>query len=153
MELLSRRPAYAPLLDGRQPVSRGAVRRRPANEDLPSLSALFAEGNDSPFYTEALAFTAFALDEFKKRAERDGAGLVILASHEMSHFRGGPVRLNEMAAERGIPVIDQGDFIHRQGAELRDAWWTYDYHWNPAGHRWAAEALLEYLKRSQDVCE
>ena len=30
-------------------------------------------------------------------------------------------RLNEMAAERGIPVIDQGDFIDHQGSELHDA--------------------------------
>ena len=60
--------------------------------------------------------------------------------------------MNEMAAERGIPVIDQGDVIHRQAAELRDASWAHDDHWNPTGHRWAAEALLEYLKQNQDVC-
>ena len=154
MELLSRRPAYAPLLDGWRPVSRGDGRRRPANEDPPSFLALFAEGNGSPFYTEALAFTAFGLDEFRKRAARDGAALVILASHRMSYFGGGMLaRLKEMAAERGIPVIDQGDFIRRQGASLRDAGWAHDDHWNPAGHRWAAQALLEHLKRNQDVCE
>ena len=62
------------------------------------------------------------------------------------------VRLEEMATERGIPVIDQSGFILRQGAELRDAHWRHDAHWNPAGHRWAAEALLEYLKENQDVC-
>ena len=55
--------------------------------------------------------------------------------------------MNEMAAERRIPVIDQGDFIYRQGADLRDARWAHDPHWNPTGHQWAAEALLEYLKR------
>ena len=119
----------------------------------PDFHALFTAGNDSPFYTEALAFTAFALDEFKKRAARDGAALVILASHGMSRFGGGTLaRLEEMAAERGIPVIDQGGFIRRQGAELHDAHWSHDGHWNPAGHRWAAQALLEYLKENQDVC-
>ena len=60
--------------------------------------------------------------------------------------------MNEMAAERGIPVIDQGDVIHRQGAELRDARWAHDEHWSPAGHRYATEALLEYLKQNQWVC-
>ena len=163
MELLSRRPAYAPLLDGWLSVPRESL-LRVANRDFPSLEALFAEGDDppfytqalaSPFYTEALAFTAFGLDEFKKRAERDGAALVILAIHEMTRFAGGNMlaRLNEMAAERGIPVVDQGDFILRQGAALRDAHWKRDGHWNPAGHRWAAEALLEYLKRNRDLCE
>ena len=148
MELLSRRPAFAPLLEG-LPMSREAVRRLLMDEDIP------AEGSDAPFVTEALAFTAFALDEFKRRTERDGAALVILATHRMSYVegRGALARLNEMAGERGIPVIDQGDYIRRQGAGLRDAHWPYDGHWNPAGHQWAAEALLEYLKRNRDVCE
>ena len=57
-----------------------------------------------------------------------------------------------MAAERGIPVIDQGDFILHQGAELRDAHWKRDGDWSPAGHRWAAQVLLEYLEENQDVC-
>ena len=137
-ELLGRRPAYAPLLDGMK-------------KSRVSLRWPFGEGSGSPFYTEGLAFTAFALDEFKKRTERDGAALVILATHRVSYFGGGLlVRLNETAAARGIPVIDQGDWIRRRGAELRDAHWPHDAHWNPAGHQWAAEALLEYLK--QDVC-
>jgi len=144
-ELLRRRPAYAPLLEERFGI------------DVPSLSSFFAwvaEGNNSSlFYEEALAFTAFGLDQFKDRAVRDGAALVILATHRMHRWGGSPfARMNEMAAERGIPVIDQGDVIHRQGAELRDAGWAHDDHWNPTGHRWAAEALLEYLKQNQDVC-
>ena len=134
--------------------TRRYVRTWIANEDEPRFYALFTEGNDSPSYTEALAFTAFGLDEFKKRAERDGAALIILASHRMSYFGGSVLaRLEEMTAERGIPVVKQGDFILRRGAELRDAEWANDAHWNPTGHRWAAEALLEYLKRNQDVCE
>ena len=60
--------------------------------------------------------------------------------------------MNELAAERRIPVIDQADVIYSQGADLRDAGWAHDDHWNPTGHRWAAEALLAYLKRNQDVC-
>ena len=144
-ELLRRRPAYAPLLEERFGI------------DVPSLSSFFAwvaKGNNSSlFYEEALAFTAFGLDQFKDRAVRDGAALVILATHRMHLFEGSPFALmNEMAAERGIPVIDQGDVIHRQGAELRDAGWAHDDHWSPPGHRWAAEALLEYLKQNQDVC-
>ena len=116
---------------------------------------LLAEENGGPLYTETLAFTAFALDEFKKRAERDGAALVILASHRMRRVPdGGGVlaRLNELASERRIPVVDHGDFINGQGAVPRDAKWAHDIHWNLAGHRWAAEALLEYLKQNQELC-
>lgn len=68
----------------------------------------------------------------------------------MESPRGG---INEIAADQGIPVINQGDFIYRQGGELRDAEWTHNAHWNPTGYRWAAEALLAYLKQNQDVCE
>ena len=154
LELLSRLPAYAPLLDERQPVSKTITRLLP--EGLTNgVLRLLAEENGGPLYTETLAFTAFALDEFKKRAERDGAALVILASHRMRRIpdEGALARLNELASERRIPVVDHGDFINGQGAELRDAKWAHDVHWNLAGHRWAAEALLEYLKQNQELCE
>ncbi len=152
-ELLSRRPAHARLLNEWRPVSMGNTQMRPADEAVPSFFALFQEGTDSPFYEEALAFTAFGLDEFKDRAARDGAALVILATHRMRRFGAGPfARMDEMAAERGIPVIDQGDYIHRSGAKLRDAGWAHNDHWSPPGHRYAAEALLEYLKQNQGIC-
>ncbi len=155
LELLSRFPAYAPLLDERQPVK---TLTRLLAEGLVSTGVfrLLAEENGGPLYTETLAFTALALDEFKKRAERDGAALVILASHRMRRVPDGGgalARLNELASERRIPVVDHGDFINARGAEPRDAEWAHDNHWNLAGHRWAAEALLEYLKQNQGVCE
>ena len=166
VELLRRRPAYAPLLDGWRPVSRGNIRMWFANEEMPSFFALFQDDlgppdgspngspNGSPFFKEALAHTAFGLDEFRKRTERDGAALAILATYRMQRFGGGTfARMNAMAEERGIPVIDQAALIRRQGAELREAGWAHNSHWSPAGHQWAAEALLEYLKENQDVCE
>ena len=145
VEVLSRRPAHAPLL---------GWWRQPSMEHRGYPPVLLQAGRDSPFYKEALAFTAFGLDQFKERTERDGAALAILATHRMRHWGGSLFApMNEMAAERHIPVVDQADFIHRQGAELRDAEWAHDAHWNAAGHRWAAEALLEYLKRNRNVCE
>ena len=102
---------------------------------------------------EALEFTAFGFDLFKERADRDGVALAILSTHTME-TRGHPPfdSLNALAAARRIPVIDQFDHIRRRGAEPRDARWAHDSHWNPAGHQWAAEALLEYLKRNPEVC-
>ena len=117
--------------------------------DLPT----FAEADLPPVFEDALDYTAFGLGQFKERAMRDGAGLVILASHSMKTF--GPRlfdRMSELAAASDIPVIDQADYILRQGAELEDAQWRHDEHWNVAGHGWAAEALLEYLKRHPEVC-
>ena len=154
LELLSQRPIRALLFDDRQSASKTLRRILVPAGPIRQVNLLFAEENDGLLYTETLAFTAFALDEFKKRAERDGAALVILAQHAAHYYGGGVLaRLNELAAERRIPVVDQGDFINRQGAELRDAEWAHDGHWNLAGHRSAAEALLEYLKQNQELCE
>ncbi len=72
---------------------------------------------------------------------------------------GGPARspreplMNEMAAVRGIPVIDQFDYILGQGGRGEYAQFAHDSHWNAAGHQWAAEALLEYLKQNPEICD
>ncbi len=142
--LLSQRsPRYAALFDGWQPTTRG------------DLWTSFREARDlPPVYEDALDFTAFALDQFRERAARDGAALVILSSHYIG-TRGdlGFDRLTALAEPRGIPVIDYNDYVLRQGAEpRRDARWEHNAHWNTAGHRWAAEALLEYLKENQEIC-
>ena len=141
--LLSRRsPRYAALFDGWRPTTRGDIWTFPYTRDLP------------PVYEDALDFTAFALDQFRERADRDGAALVILSSHRIG-TRGDLAfdRLTALAEPRGIPVIDYNDYVIRQGAEpRRDAAWEHNWHWNIAGHRWAAEALLEYLKANQEIC-
>ena len=142
--LLSRRcPRCAALFDGWRPTTWGGVKD----------TFLFAQ--DMPaIYEDALDFTAFALDQFRERADRDGAALVILTSNNMG-TRGdlGFDRLTALAEPRSIPVIDYNDYVLRQGAEPgRDARWKHDSHWNTAGHRWAAEALLEYLKANQEIC-
>ena len=141
VRVLATRPAYAPLLDGWRPVG---------------FFASFEEEHGvagSSFHKEAFAHTAFALDQFKERTQRQGAALAILAVHRLARFGDGPLReLNALAAERQIPVIDQADYIRRQGAELGDAEWAHDGHWNPQGHQWAAEVLLEFFSGKPEVC-
>ena len=104
-----------------------------------------------PVYEDALDFTAFALDQFRERADRDGAALVILSAHRTgTRSAPGFDRLTALAEPRGIPIIDYNDYVLRQGAKpWRDATWAHDGH---SGHQWAAEALLEYLKRNQELC-
>ena len=102
----------------------------------------------------ALAFTAFGLDEFKRRADRDGAAQAILSTAGM----GGPGdsafdAMHGLAAARGIPVIDQFAYTAREGMEIRDLRWERDGHWNAAGHYIAAGAVLEWLARNRHVCD
>ena len=106
-----------------------------------------------PAFQEALALLGFALDQFVERTRRDGVELVILAIYELGG-RGNRAfdRLHALAAARGIPVVDQHDYIVSRGGDVRDAHWPRDGHWSPAGHQWAAEALLEYLRRRPEIC-
>ena len=144
-ELLSQRPGYRMLDDPR--LDRYLMRSR-------LFTWVFAEEDLlPPVFSEALAATGFALDEFKARADRDGAALVILATHLVGLEEGRLFdRLLVLAGGRGIPVIDQHGYIVRQGGDPRAASWRRDYHWSPDGHRWAAEALFEWLEQHQDVC-
>lgn len=147
-EALKEDPRYAELTGWRLPTAE-RERRSPLRFGVPT----FAQADLPPVFEDALVYTAYGLEQFKERAMRDGAELVILASHSMKTF--GPRlfdRMSEIAAAQDIPVIDQADYILRQGAELEDANWSHDMHWNVAGHGWAAEALLDYLKRRPEVC-
>ena len=139
-EMLSRRPRYAALLDGWQPTTQADV------------TAMFREEKLPPIFERELEFTEFALDQFQERARRDGFLLVVLSTLRKQKGRFDRGRLHVMAESRGIPFIDYHDFVLRRGAGLRDTFWAHDLHWNPDGHLWAAEAVLEYLKSNPEVC-
>ena len=140
LEALRRQPDYAALLEGWRPAKK------------PLMFRIFNRRNLHPFFEDALQYTRFALEQFQQRADRDGAKLVILTSYRV-HGNLMFERLSQMAAALDIPVIDQADYIIRQGAEIGDARWRHDGHWNPAGHRWAAEALLEYIEERPAICD
>ena len=147
-EFLSRRfPRWAPLF------KESSSGRRP----LRLLSYLkFLKETSSPLFQDVMDMTAFGLDQFKARADRDGVALIILTTHTM-RTTGVFDWMKALTEARGIPVIDQyGYILHRGGGvkkgSIQDARWPHDRHWNPTGHRWAAEALLEYLKQHPEVC-
>ena len=141
-DLLSRRPRYSTLLQEWTPTRYRAV------------IEMFAENYLPPVAEEALEYTKFGLEQFKRRADRDDAKIVILSTHIMKTFGIQRFeRLTAIAAELDIPVIDQHDYIISTGAVPTDAKWKHDWHWNKDGHRWAAEALLEWLRDNQEVCD
>ena len=142
VEGLATDPRYARLFDGWSP------------EIWEDIETVFAEDHLPPIFKDALEYTAFALEQFKARTDRDGVRLVLLASHGVRQM-GGKLfeRVSQMAATVDVPVVDQSEYILRQGAELSDARWAHDIHWNVAGHRWAAEALMEYIEEHQEICD
>ena len=142
-EELRHRPGYESLLGGWQPK---------AAESVSSVFWIFNQKDLPPFFEAALDFTAFGLDQFKQRADRDGASLVILSTNTMGTTTPLYDHMHALATARGIPVIDQSDYLRRQGASSSDVHWRRVSHWNAAGHQWAAEAVLEYLKQNPAVC-
>ena len=148
---VARLPGYESFLDGWNPAD---VAPRFQYRGAESLTGIFVRQELPPAFQEALRFTAFALDEFQRRAERDDAALVILATHTMGPTQA-PLfqRLAAMAGEREIPVINQYDYIERVGGNVEDAHFRHDWHWSPQGHQWAAEALMEWLRENPQVCD
>ena len=99
-------------------------------------------------------FTVFGIDQFKERADRDGAALVILRIRMPDYgvYEWVDKALGAAARARGLPLINLYDYITRQGYSAKDWRWAHDPHLNAAGHLWAAEALLEWLARNRDAC-
>ena len=145
--IIAERPCCASLLDGWQPTIRDHL--------AGPLVWQFLEEHLPPAFEEALEYTAFGIDQFKRRADRDGAKLAILAATDEMGTQGDPQfdRLSAIAETRGIPIISQYDHVVSQGYDYRDGRWAADPHWNATGHQWAAEAVLEWLKVNQDVCD
>ena len=103
-------------------------------------------------------FTAFALEQWRERTQRAGSRLVVLSAHvnRLPSWLSVPEepfeRLVPLLEAQDIPLVDQYDYIVRQAGDPRDASWGYDLHWDPEGHRWAAEAMLDYLERHPGPC-
>ena len=117
--------------------------------------AQFRKESLPPVLEEALEYTAFGIDQFKQRADRDGVRLIILSATGDMGTRGDPQfdRLSAIAEARGIPVISHYDYMIRQRYDEADGQWRNDPHWNATGHQWVAESVLEWLKANQNVCD
>ncbi|MEE9303204.1 MAG: hypothetical protein V3U84_05400 [Thiotrichaceae bacterium] len=111
-------------------------------------------------YRDTINATRFALQEFKKLTDSDGARLILLAASQFKTSAGGKdkmyyasQRLKMIADELEIPLIDQYNFIQQQGGNPLAAQFKHDAHWTKQGHRWAAEAILNYLEKNISTCQ
>ena len=93
-------------------------------------------------------FTSWGLEQFKRRADHDGAALMILAVYDVGGQWNQMYELLRHTAESlGIQVVSQHDYIVGQGGRIEDAHWETDDHWTPAGHQWAADAIWEHIEK------
>lgn len=138
-------PSQAPLLEGWE-------------DRYVSLDGPFLEESLAPPFAEALEATRFALQEFKHRAESDGARLVVLATSQLTYYSGsktpyGFLRLQQITKELDIPLVDQYGFIVQQGGNPADAQFKRDGHWTEQAHQWAADAIVQFLEKNPGICE
>ena len=143
--MIAERPCCASMLDGWQPNHKYHL----------AVGVPFKKQHLTPVFQEALEYTAFGIDQFKRRTDRDGASLAILAATSHMGTRGDPQfdRLNAIAEPLGIPIISDYGYILRQGYDAGDAVYRSNIHWTPTGHQYVAEAVLEWLKENQEVCD
>ena len=116
----------------------------------PGIDAMFREPDPlPPAFAQALRFTVFAFDAYKKRAAEDGFELVVLATHEIEGRL--EARLRQMLGAKAIPYLAMREFIGWRGGMKEQAHWRHDSHWSPQGHTWAAEQVLEHIA-GQKLC-
>ena len=124
---------------------------QPADDHIGSVELADEFFMDDPpsAFKDAVDFTAFALDQFKQRAARDNFALLLLQVQLDRQMR---TLVTSLATDREIPIVNLNDYLASRGIVWQESRWAHDTHWNPAGHQWAAEALLEYLKHNQAIC-
>jgi hypothetical protein len=124
-------------------------------DDLDQNNMFFAK--DMPLvFQEAVANTDHAFAVLAEDARRDGFTLAVLANPECSTppgsnplkrelaDKGQLLRLQQIGARYGFPVVDLAPEFAKRGG-LKRAQWRYDSHWNTTGHRWVAEIIADFV--------
>lgn len=105
-----------------------------------------------PLFQDAVTLTRHALEEWKQRADRDGFRLVVVATENLTRPGADAVsdgtlylkRFEQIAEDTGIPFFDLAPTFAKQSNRAA-GFWKYDSHWSPQGHRWAADAIYQFL--------
>lgn len=141
-EELTQRPQYRHIFDDWEPTT---VLSRMEYEML---------DQSAPAFLEAFEYTTFALEEFKRRTERDEAELVVIAEattmggEQDAWFK----LLMSITESRSIPLLSMHDYVVARGGDPAEVSLTHDVHWSSAGHEYAGEVVFEYLKQNEEIC-
>jgi hypothetical protein len=131
-------------------IDRGFGEWKEESEDMDQ--KFYKTGDLPPAFEEAISLTKCAFAEWKKLAAEDRFQLLVVAAEQVDQpNRPGQInRLKAMLEDLNIPLLNlRPEFLKR--GDLRSASWQFDGHWNPTGHRWAAEAIVEYIMANHVV--
>jgi lysophospholipase L1-like esterase len=142
MKLREMSPDYKAMLQG----------WNPAPSEAAGLDFVFYEtGQLPPAFEEAVQLTRCSFAEWKRLAEQDGLPLVVVVvpavrGQEPAVEKDGQFkRIAGILSELHVPLLDlYPEFVKR--GDMDDAHFKFDGHWTSTGHKWSAEAILDYLK-------
>ncbi len=120
------------------------------------LDWMFAAQDLPPAFAEAVALTEHAIGELRRICTADGARFLMVAGHEVGRLPpsakgatllpGGQIdRLGPICQRQEVPLLDLRAEFTAMGV-LDQVEWSRDSHWNPQGHRAAAEAIHRWLR-------
>jgi hypothetical protein len=134
---LSRNPELAPLLAG-----------WPTGEDwkYDPISWTFEHLPHPRAFDLAVQATEHSMDQWVDLARREHFRIVALMLQEFDDMPWQAAQWRRILGERKIAAIWHGDFIRSRGHDPRAAHFPRERHWSPLGHRWAAEAVADFLK-------
>ncbi len=120
--------------------------------DKMHIDSVFFEDVMPPAFEEAVELTKCSFQMWKQEADGIGVPILVVATQHVTGYglvkrppKTGQIdRLRTMLSQLQIPLLDLYQATAASGDWL-EARWKYDGHWNPVGHRWAANALSDYL--------
>ena len=119
------------------------------------MDAMFWRTNLPPLFDDAIDLTRQALATWKALGARDGFRVLVVAAENLTRDYDLPSedraryrdRFAGAAAQAGVPFFDLYPYFAHQ-PDPTAARFRVDRHWSATGHRWASEAIVEFLKNS-----
>ena len=128
----------------------------------------FAESMPKVF-NDALKYTRHTIKVFKQHGKRGKFHVVLATTPNVSYYPGAGTavqdsvtfdrkivkerqlqRMKAIANDIDLPFVDLMPYILKHG-DFFDARFPYDGHWNETGHKWIAEAFVEYLTKNPQL--
>lgn len=149
-------PEFAPGFDGWDFPDDGDVDTVLFAEDLP------------PAFADAVRMTELGFQAWRETVDRDGVKILAVltegvtrkgrdwneANGRLASGQNYRKKIERAAALANIPVLDLHPiFDDYTDGDLDKTHFLYDSHWAESGHRWAAQAISEYLMNHPDLLQ